>query len=121
MKRKSLSGNRNGPITGRRKTVTDKETTSRVMASWEVQRLAPFDSEHWLFTGEVRNVGPTRFIDNHSIFRVVEYSPDFESGRRSGNDETVVIDENGDYFVAVVIPYHEAVKIVAEQHHPNER
>lgn len=101
--------------------MTDKETTSRVMASWEVLRLATFDTEHWLFTGEVRNVGPTRFIGNRSIFQVVEYSPDFESGRRSGNDETVVIDENGDYYIAVIIPYHEAVKIVAEQHHPNER
>jgi hypothetical protein len=101
--------------------MTDKETTSRVMASWEVLRLATFDTEHWLFTGEVRNVGSSRFIGNRSIFRVIEYSPDFESSSVSGDDEAVVIDENGDYFVAVVIPYHEAVKIVAEQHHLNER
>jgi hypothetical protein len=92
--------------------MTDSELRHRVMDAWEIKRLAPFDSEHWLFTGEVRNVGPTRFIDHHSIFRVVEY---LDSG------EAVVIDENGDYYIAVIFSYHEAVEIVAKQHHLNER
>jgi len=85
----------------------------RLCASWEVLKIYPFDTEHYLLTNEVRNVQEhSRFIDSGSWFHVVETNPPYSGGLHPSANWCVVLDDQDDHYLGLVLDMEFAKEVV---------